>query len=199
MFYVAPRLFAAHDRALGALIARRIAAAAGPQQVFLPFCDTDEENLVADVKGRRLFELDTHRLATLSGMLAVLHGPSLDDGVCMEIGYAAALDVPVVALTTDFITHGLSEDGPELHFPAPLVQTVVADIVRASRLGPATAASDPYTVFVRSASSVIRRRPPPGSTLPTRWPLRPQTGPPWRRPACSSLTSPAPRPRPAPR
>jgi nucleoside 2-deoxyribosyltransferase len=35
-------------------------------------------------------------------MAAILHGPSLDDGVCMEIGYAAASGIPVLLLTTDF-------------------------------------------------------------------------------------------------
>lgn len=148
MFYVAHRLFAAHDRRLGALVASRLAAEVGPDQVFLPFCDTDEEDLQAEVKGRRLFELDRERLAHLSGMLAVLHGPSLDDGVCMEIGYAAALGVPVVVLTTDFQTYGLAERGPALAFPDPLVQAVATDIVRAGRLGPPPAGcSDRFRAF----------------------------------------------------
>lgn len=101
LFYVAHRLFAAHDRAVGAYVASRLASAAGLENVFLPFCDTDEENLVADCKGLRLFELDRARLLRLSGMIAVLHGPSLDDGVCMEIGFAVASGVPVVLFSTD--------------------------------------------------------------------------------------------------
>lgn len=139
MFYVAHRLFAAHDRALGAAVARRLAERVGAHSVFLPFCDTDEEDLVAEVKGRRLFELDQHRLAELSGMLAILHGPSLDDGVCMELGYAAALTVPIVILTTDFITHGHTDDGPELVFPDPLIETLATETVRTEKLGPSTA------------------------------------------------------------
>jgi nucleoside 2-deoxyribosyltransferase len=134
VFYVAHRLFAAHDRALGAIIAQELGAVVGMNEVFLPFCDTDEENLVADVKGRRLFELDCERLARLDGMLAVLHGPSLDDGVCMEIGYAAALNVPVVVLTTDFQTYAASEHGATLHFSDALIQTVVTEIVRIDHL-----------------------------------------------------------------
>lgn len=134
MFYVAHRLFAAHDRILGAMVAQELGTAVGMSEVFLPFCDTDEENLVAEVKGRRLFELDSQRLGRLDGMLAVLHGPSLDDGVCMEIGYAAALSVPIVVLTTDFQTYGTSEYGAALHFPDALVQTVVTEIVRIERL-----------------------------------------------------------------
>ncbi|MFJ9795453.1 nucleoside 2-deoxyribosyltransferase [Streptomyces sp. NPDC101145] len=136
-FYIAHRLFAAHDRALAADLADRLAAKAGADRVFLPFCDTDEEDLVAEVKGRRLFELDRERLGRLDAMIAILHGPSLDDGVCMEIGYAAACGVPVVVLTTDFQTYSLTEAGTHLDFPDPLLQAVATRIVRMAKLGPA--------------------------------------------------------------
>lgn len=136
MFYVAHRLFAAHDRILGASAARVLSDVVGVDDVFLPFCDTDEEDLVADVKGRRLFELDSERLKRLSGMLALLHGPSLDDGVCMEIGFAAALGVPVIALTTDFITYGAAPSGSGWSFPDPLVDHLVTDVISVRMLGP---------------------------------------------------------------
>src|ERR1022692_2697979 len=112
LYYVAHRLFAAHDRALGAYVAHRLASRAGTDAVFLPFCDTGEEDLVADCKGRRLFELDEDRLRRIDGMLALLHGPSLDDGLCMEVGYAVARGIPVVVLTTDFQTYGPDSGGP---------------------------------------------------------------------------------------
>jgi hypothetical protein len=134
--YVAHRLFAAHDRALAAALAERLATKVSTERVFLPFCDTDEEDLVAEVKGRRLFELDRERLGRLDAMVALLHGPSLDDGVCMEIGYAAANGVPVLLLTTDFQTYSLTEDGPLLDFPDPLIQAVATHVIRVPRLGP---------------------------------------------------------------
>lgn len=136
MFYVAHRLFAAHDRELGALVAAALADRTGLDRVFLPFCDTDEEQLHADVKGKRLFDLDCARLPGLYGMLAILHGPSLDDGVCMEIGYAAALTIPIIVFTTDFQTYGHHQAGQHLAFADPLVEAVVDDIVRTSRLDP---------------------------------------------------------------
>ncbi|MEU3028001.1 nucleoside 2-deoxyribosyltransferase [Streptomyces incarnatus] len=134
--YVAHRLFAAHDRALAAALAERLAANVGSERVFLPFCDTDEEDLVAEVKGRRLFELDRERLGRLNAMVALLHGPSLDDGVCMEIGYAAASGIPVLLLTTDFQTYSLAEDGDLLDFPDPLIQAVANRVIRVPHLGP---------------------------------------------------------------
>lgn len=141
--YIAHRLFAAHDRALAADLADRLAGTIGPDRVFLPFCDTDEEDLVAEVKGRRLFELDRDRLGRLDAMIAILHGPSLDDGVCMEIGYAAASDVPVIVVSTDFQTYSMTETGAHLEFPDPLIQAVATQIVRVAKLGPPSLSAPP--------------------------------------------------------
>jgi hypothetical protein len=150
LYYVAHRLFAAHDRALGAYIASRLARSAGADAVFLPFCDTDEENLVSDCKGRRLFELDCSRLRRITGMIAVLHGPSLDDGVCMEIGFAAALGVPIVIVSTDFQTYGPEPDHPGLAFPEPLLEQLAVTVERAHRLGPPRrpGGSDRFRLFL---------------------------------------------------
>ncbi|MFI1013826.1 nucleoside 2-deoxyribosyltransferase [Streptomyces sp. NPDC020965] len=145
--YVAHRLFASHDRALAADLAERVAARVGADRVFLPFCDSDEENLVAEVKGRRLFEMDRERLGYMDAMVAVLHGPSLDDGVCLEIGYAAAAGIPVTVLTTDFQTYSLTEAGPHLAFPDPLLQAVATRIVRVTNLGPPTSHPSRFTDF----------------------------------------------------
>jgi hypothetical protein len=136
LYYIAHRLFSAHDRALGAYVAGRLARQVGADAVFLPFCDTDEENLADACKGRRLYELDRERLRRIDGMLAVLHGPSLDDGVCMEIGYAAALGLPVIALTTDFQTYAPARDAPARTFPDPLMDIVLTEVVRAHKLAP---------------------------------------------------------------
>jgi hypothetical protein len=135
LFYVAHRLFAAHDRALGAYLASRLAGTVGTDSVFLPFCDTDEENLVSDCKGRLLFELDCARLRRITGMIAVLHGPSLDDGVCLEIGFAAASGVPVVIVSTDFQAYSPWPGAPQFAFPDPLLEQLAASVIRTHRLG----------------------------------------------------------------
>jgi Nucleoside 2-deoxyribosyltransferase len=157
VYYVAHRLFSAHDRALGAYVARRLAYQVGAEAVFLPFCDTDEEDLADPCKGRRLFELDRERLRRIDGMLALLHGPSLDDGVCMEIGYAATLGIPVVALTTDFQTYGLTRNGPAAAFPDPLLGVLLADVVRVHRLAPpVTGTAGRFTAYLRRNLPPIR-------------------------------------------
>jgi hypothetical protein len=157
LYYVAHRLFSAHDRALGAYAAQRLARRVGADAVFLPFCDTDEENLADACKGRRLFELDRERLRRIDGMLALLHGPSLDDGVCMEIGYASAFGVPVVALTTDFQTYGPTSDGPSLTFADPLLDMLVTEVVRVHRLAlPEESTPDRFETFLERNLGTVR-------------------------------------------
>lgn len=158
LYYVAHRLFAAHDRALGAYIASQLARVAGADAVFLPFCDTDEENIVSDCKGRRLFELDCSRLRRITGMVAVLHGPSLDDGVCMEIGFASALGVPIVIVTTDFQAYGQEGDRPIFAFPEPLLEQLAITIERAHRLGPPrmSGGDDRFRVFLGQNLDPVR-------------------------------------------
>ncbi|WP_329155682.1 nucleoside 2-deoxyribosyltransferase (plasmid) [Streptomyces sp. NBC_01456] len=136
MHYLAHRLFAAHDRALAAQLAHHLSLKTGEDHVFLPFCDTDEETLVADVKGRRLFELDQERLRRIRALTAIVHGPSPDDGVCMEIGYAAALGVPVLLVTTDFQDYSSTPDGPHTVFPDPLLDALATRIIRIPQLAP---------------------------------------------------------------
>jgi nucleoside 2-deoxyribosyltransferase len=165
LYYVAHRLFSAHDRALGAYVAHRLARHVGADAVFLPFCDTDEEELSDACKGRRLFELDCERLRRIDGMLALLHGPSLDDGVCMEIGYAAALGVPVVAMTTDFQTYGRTFNGHPFAFPDPLFDILLTEIVRVHRLAPPPAAflhrnlQPVHAAADQAISALLRARP----------------------------------------
>jgi hypothetical protein len=136
LYYIAHRLFAAHDRALGAYVAERLARVAGSESVFLPFCDTDEQDLESDCKGRLLFDLDCERLRRIAGMIAVLHGPSLDDGVCMEIGFASASGVPVVIVSTDFQTYSQDLAAPATAFPDPLLGHLANRVIRVHRLGP---------------------------------------------------------------
>jgi hypothetical protein len=158
LHYVAHRLFAAHDRALGACIASQLASTAGAGSVFLPFCDTGEETLVSACKGRRLFELDCARLRDITGMIAVLHGPSLDDGVCMETGFAAALGVPVVLVSTDFQTYARRPGGPGSAFAEPMLESIAAAVIRVHRLGPPAedAVGGRFAAFLRQNLTTIR-------------------------------------------
>jgi hypothetical protein len=159
------------------LVAHQLALRVGESAVFLPFCDTDEENLVAPRQGERLFQLDRERLRRLDGMIAVVHGPSLDDGVCMEIGYARQLGTPVVLLTTDFQSYGLWHEAAQLAFPDPLLEAVATDLIQVQRLGaPCAVASTRFEAFLAcnigplreaadAAVQALLRHPPVGPRL----------------------------------
>ncbi|MEW1844114.1 nucleoside 2-deoxyribosyltransferase [Nonomuraea angiospora] len=171
LYYVAHRLFAAHDRALGAYIAHHLARRFGPDAVFLPFCDTDEENLDHPCKGRRLFELDSERLARIDAMVAILHGPSLDDGVCMEIGYAAGRGVPILSVTTDFQVYGPTADTAlRLPFPDPLLQHVVDRVISVPQLGPPGGEGDRFERFLAQNLHAITRVATEVADALTDWP-----------------------------
>ncbi len=186
MIYIAHRLFAMHDRALAAYLCAQLRARLPEESIFLPFCDTNEDILEDECKGRLLFELDRARLQQLTCMIAVLHGPSLDDGVCMEIGFAFQIGVPILVMTTDFQTYGLSAKGSALAFRDPLVEWMATEVHRFAQLDadmpqftnryrsyllrnlrPIRAIIGPMTRFA-SAAQVTRRAP--------RWrPRKPKT------------------------
>lgn len=194
LYYVAHRLFAAHDRALGAYFAERLARAAGPDSVFLPFCDTDEQDLVSDCKGRLLFDLDCARLRRIAGMIAVLHGPSLDDGVCMEIGFASASGVPVVIVSTDFQTYSQQSAGPATAFPDPLLDHLAARVIRVHRLGPQAGHSSPdrFGAFLRQNLAPVSAAASQAATALLEAARKPARGPGGPRPPGLAVIEPSP-------
>jgi nucleoside 2-deoxyribosyltransferase len=149
-YYISHRLLAAQDRALAAHVARRLARMVDSSGIFLPFCDTDVDRLAADCRGLSLCELDCEQLRQITGMIAILHGPSLDDGVCMEIGFAAALGVPVVIVSTDLQAYAPGPEGPEFSFADPLLDQIAVSVERVHRLGEWQAAtgSDRFRAFL---------------------------------------------------
>src|SRR5579871_4082592 len=120
MIYIAHRLFALHDRAMAAQLARRLAKRLPGEPLFLPYCDTDEDTLKVEKKGRYLFERDLERLRNLTALVSILHGPSYDDGVCMELGFAYAINVPLVIFCTDFLSYSFGAREQAVPFADPL-------------------------------------------------------------------------------
>jgi hypothetical protein len=129
MIYVAHRLFALHDRMLAAELARLLEAEQGNLPLFLPYCDTREDSIVVEKKGFYLFERDVERLKRLAAFIAILHGPSYDDGVCMEIGFAYAMQTPVLLFSTDFITYSFASDPRRFVFADPLLDILGATVI----------------------------------------------------------------------
>lgn len=132
--YIAHRLFAAHDRLLAAQSAEFISKKFPDIRLFLPFCDTDEDAFAHPEKGRLLYEKDRERLNNLALFIAFLHGPSYDEGVCMELGFASAVGAPTLTVTSDFISYGFEGDSEVFHLSDPLLELLSSKIVHLSEM-----------------------------------------------------------------
>ncbi len=139
--YIAHRLFALHDRSLAAGLASYLKEKEHNLPLFLPYCDTQEQTLVVPKKGFYLFERDIERLKHLSALVAIVHGPSYDDGVCMEIGFAYGGQAPVLLFTTDFLTYSFGSDPTRFVFADPLLNVLDTQVVHVS--DPALQTSEP--------------------------------------------------------
>lgn len=127
-WYVAHRLFAAHDRLLGAQVANSLLKAG--YSVFLPFCDSNESVSTRSAEGgRRIYERDLYAMQRMAGVVALLHGPTLDDGVGFEVGYAVGLGLPVIGVSTDFQSVELCSPSVTARFSDPLVETCLDALV----------------------------------------------------------------------
>ena len=88
---------------------------------FMPFRDTVENNqkiantIKREDRAREIYLDDIKRLERLFALVSYLNDPCKDDGICMEIGFAFAKKVPVLAIVTDFI-HYSSISNPEIEF-----------------------------------------------------------------------------------
>lgn len=151
MIYVAHRLFALHDRMLAAELARLLEAEQANLAIFLPYCDTREDSIVVEKKGFYLFERDVERLKRLAAFIAILHGPSYDDGVCMEIGFAYATQTPLLFFSTDFITYSFASDPRRFMFADPLLDILGAKVIHIADPAPEVlgATGSHYTRFRR--------------------------------------------------
>lgn len=127
--YIAHRVFAAHDRWLAGLIAERVRLVPGAR-VFLPYCDTDQHSMVSADKGYRLFLADLERLQNVDVVIALLHGPSYDDGVCFEVGFAHVVGAHVLGVTSDFQTfEAIGYPSAQQIFSDPILDAVCDELI----------------------------------------------------------------------
>jgi len=89
--------------------------------IFMPFRDTDENNLIGPNRTKIVYDSDIERLN--SGeviLLAVLYdGICKDEGISFEIGYAYGKGIPIFIINTDFIWYAM--DNKEFIFD-PIVE-----------------------------------------------------------------------------
>lgn len=111
--YIATRLFNICDKMAGNNLERKVyeilkncvSNEGGTLKVYplyLPFRDTNEDQLLGcDDAFQVLYDADISRLEHLHSLITYLDDPSKDDGICMEIGYAYANNVPIILLSSD--------------------------------------------------------------------------------------------------
>lgn len=73
---------------------------------FLPFKDTQQSDITGEDKAHKIYELDIQKLNNSGAIIGRLDGIAKDSGVCMELGYAYSLGIPIGIFSTDFIWEG---------------------------------------------------------------------------------------------
>ena len=128
--YVAGPLFSQAERTFLEHMVDTLARAADldPEaDFFLPHRDSGEFGKHFDRKG--IFDLDMRELESASTIVALLDGPDVDSGTCIELGYAHAKGKKIFGLITDFralnadprqerpnlMVWGVCEEGNTLH------------------------------------------------------------------------------------
>lgn len=144
IIYVATRLFDIEEKIKAERLeesvldgVKRASALAGfdiPTRAitFVPFRDSAQEQLESHIKTRLLYEQDIDRLDRTLLVVAYIDGLAKDEGICFELGYAYSKRIPILLISTDFISHRLPT-GFELPLD-PLLWMSASSIVRHPRI-----------------------------------------------------------------
>jgi hypothetical protein len=104
---------------------------------FLPFRDTREDEIISKDRTKIIYNADIERLNRLFAVVGSLDDPSKDEGICMEIGYAAGKKVPILVIVTDFIWYA-SRAIPNLEYVLdPVLLRVIGRLLFINKLPPA--------------------------------------------------------------
>jgi nucleoside 2-deoxyribosyltransferase len=102
--YIAAPLFSEAERAFNLALADLLEPDLTtylPQRDGLLLRDLREAGDDSPAARRRIYSRDIDAISTCDLLLAVLDGPSVDDGVSFELGYATCLGKTCVGLATD--------------------------------------------------------------------------------------------------
>jgi len=102
--YIAAPLFTEGERAFNLALADLVEqhlAVYLPQRDGLLLRDLREAGEDSPETRRRIYAMDIDAIRACDVLLAVLDGPSVDDGVSFELGYATCLGKTCVGLATD--------------------------------------------------------------------------------------------------
>jgi len=100
--YFAGPLFSLNERASNRRLAKAIEAADATFKVMLPQ-DIKYHNSFNDKRFfAEVYRACIRGVESAHAVVALLDGPSSDDGTCYEVGYAVAKGIPVLGVRTDY-------------------------------------------------------------------------------------------------
>lgn len=99
--YIAGPLFSVAEREFNNRLSEALKAAFDSCTINLP------QQFAASISGQsgfldRVFEYSLESIRKSDAIVAILDGPDVDSGTCVEIGYAFANKKPIIGLRTDF-------------------------------------------------------------------------------------------------
>lgn len=139
IIYIATKLFNICDKMAGNTLERKVyeiiqscVNAEGSKleayPLYLPFRDTNEDQLLGcDNAFQVIYDADIHRLEHLHSLITYLDDPTKDDGICMEIGYAYANNVPIILLSSDVQYYRI--DRKLAYHSDPIIHRIIAEYI----------------------------------------------------------------------
>jgi len=100
--YIAGPLFSVAEREFNKRLAEALKAGVDHSIISLP------QKFASTISGQpgfleRVFEYSLESIRKSDAVVAILDGPDVDAGTCVEIGYAYANKKPIIGIRTDFI------------------------------------------------------------------------------------------------
>ena len=102
--YIAGPLFSSHERSFLEEVVKTLSeklSIDSIKDVFLPHRDAGEVDTHGKNRGF-IFNEDMKRLEEADIIIALLDGPDVDSGTCIELGYAYAKEKEIFGILTDF-------------------------------------------------------------------------------------------------
>jgi len=100
--YFAASLFNLHERAFNRHLAELIQAELPNVEIVLPQTFKYHGKFNDPKTFGTIYQACVDGVAESAAVIAILDGPSADDGTAFEVGYAVALGIPVIGVRTDY-------------------------------------------------------------------------------------------------
>lgn len=122
---------------------------------FLPFRDSNEavDATETDLVTERIYQLDVAAIQRSYAVVALLNDPQKDSGVCFEVGYAAALGLPLMPVVNDFIDYRFDPWG--WVYPLDPVLTTIAPAILKEATIPPLGPGDRRRLYRRAQDTAI--------------------------------------------